>query len=463
MQRAFLFDLNRCTGCHACTLACKVENALDPGMRWRQVITFNEPRFPAVPLFSLSLACNHCLDAPCKEKCPALAYTKDERTGAVLIDPQLCMGCKYCPWVCPYDAPQFNTSSGVMEKCTFCSHRLMDGLEPACTAACPTAALRFGDYSKDEGPQPTDIPGFWRNNIQPAIHIRPLRRGTRPPEMHAFHEHEEPISPPGNSLPYRTSLSGEWPLLVFTLTAAVLVALFHSWVLGAFSLDATSFALAGLTAMGLSTGHLGKKLRFYRAILNWKRSWVSREILLFSAFFVGATYVMTLVPFEPVVGRLVAAIGFAALFAMDKVYQLDTNLARSRLHSASVLLTGIYLVGVFTMHPYFLFPLGLAKFILYVSRWAAGIGRATLTRHSLSTARILFGFVIPASLWTFTGTQHYSLIVAGILIGEIVDRIEHYMDLDFTLPAAKAERDLDEMIARKRPVLAGMTSQDLSG
>ena len=116
MQKAFVFDLNRCTGCNACEIACKIENELPPGMSWREVVTFNESRLPGVPLFSLSLACNHCLDAPCKEKCPALAYSKDERTGAVTVNPSLCMGCKYCQWVCPYDAPKFNATAGVVEK-----------------------------------------------------------------------------------------------------------------------------------------------------------------------------------------------------------------------------------------------------------------------------------------------------------------------------------------------------------
>ena len=191
MQKAFVFDLNRCTGCDACQIACKIENELPPGMSWRQVVTFNESRLPGIPLFSLSLACNHCLDAPCKEKCPALAYSKDERTGAVTINPSLCMGCKYCQWVCPYDAPKFNATTGVVEKCTFCSHRLKEDLEPACTTACPTAALRFEDYSKEDAKEQVDIPGFWKKRITPAIHIEPLRRGTRPPQMHHSYDLNE--------------------------------------------------------------------------------------------------------------------------------------------------------------------------------------------------------------------------------------------------------------------------------
>ena len=77
--------------------------------------------------------------------CPALAYERDAVTGAVLIRSELCIGCKYCSWACPYGAPQFEPDSGVMGKCTFCSHRLADGLKPACASLCPTGALDYAE------------------------------------------------------------------------------------------------------------------------------------------------------------------------------------------------------------------------------------------------------------------------------------------------------------------------------
>ncbi|MCP5110288.1 MAG: dimethyl sulfoxide reductase anchor subunit, partial [bacterium] len=108
------------------------------------------------------------------------------------------------------------------------------------------------------------------------------------------------------------------------------------------------FALAGALAMAASTLHLGRKGRFYRAVLNFKRSWVSREIIFFSAFMGGAVYSLFAVPDNAIVARVVAAVGFVALFAMDKVYQIPTNLSGRALHSGSALMTGLYLVGVFT-------------------------------------------------------------------------------------------------------------------
>ncbi len=78
---AFVHDLNTCVGCHACAIACVNENQLEPGRFWRQIVTFNPARAPLVPTFHLSLACNHCLEAPCLRYCPALAIARDRADG----------------------------------------------------------------------------------------------------------------------------------------------------------------------------------------------------------------------------------------------------------------------------------------------------------------------------------------------------------------------------------------------
>jgi Fe-S-cluster-containing dehydrogenase component len=114
----FVLDLDRCTGCEACVVACNTENSVSDELSWRRIHTYNSQRLATSPVFHFTLACNHCLEPACMHNCPANAYTKDPSTGAVLIDQELCMGCRYCSWVCPYEAPQFNADSGVMEKCT---------------------------------------------------------------------------------------------------------------------------------------------------------------------------------------------------------------------------------------------------------------------------------------------------------------------------------------------------------
>jgi anaerobic dimethyl sulfoxide reductase subunit B (iron-sulfur subunit) len=98
---SFVFDANRCTGCGACRVACTLENRLPPAVSWRRIDTFNARRHPAAPVFHLSIACNHCATAACMQACPALAYRRDRRTEAVLIDSSRCIGCGYCAWACP--------------------------------------------------------------------------------------------------------------------------------------------------------------------------------------------------------------------------------------------------------------------------------------------------------------------------------------------------------------------------
>ena len=147
MPNSFVFDPNRCTGCGACQLACSIENQLGPAKSWRRIETFNPRNHPQAPVFHLSLACNHCNEPACMYACPALAYSRDGRTGAVILDENKCIGCKYCSWACPFDAPRFDAARGVMSKCTFCNHRLADGLAPACASLCPTGALILSNLS----------------------------------------------------------------------------------------------------------------------------------------------------------------------------------------------------------------------------------------------------------------------------------------------------------------------------
>jgi anaerobic dimethyl sulfoxide reductase subunit B (iron-sulfur subunit) len=97
--------------------------------------------------YYLSVSCNHCSEPICVEVCPTTAMHQDEN-GIVSVDQAKCMGCGYCKWACPYDAPQMQPDTGRMSKCDFCRDLLESGGQPACVAACPTRALRFGELDK---------------------------------------------------------------------------------------------------------------------------------------------------------------------------------------------------------------------------------------------------------------------------------------------------------------------------
>jgi NAD-dependent dihydropyrimidine dehydrogenase PreA subunit len=145
----------------------------------------------------------------------------------VLLDHDHCIGCRYCSWVCPYGAPQYNPSTRVMEKCTFCSHRLAEDLEPACVTACPVDALGFAHRGE---PDTARHPGFPDVGLRPGLHLTAKRRYSAPPEMTPLplSELEGLPATPSASV----ELAGEWPLLVFTLIASLLVAWFTAWAVG---------------------------------------------------------------------------------------------------------------------------------------------------------------------------------------------------------------------------------------
>lgn len=187
-----VIDLNRCVGCHSCTVACKEENFLPPGIFWNRVFDLETGTFPAVRRTFLPRPCMHCEQAPCVDACPTRATAKRE-DGIVSIDYERCIGCRYCMIACPYDSRFYHEKERlyfpghsptqyerfgwranpigvqvhqvkVVEKCTFCLHRLEKAQQkaeeegraltdddvwqlPACAQTCPTRARTFGDLN----------------------------------------------------------------------------------------------------------------------------------------------------------------------------------------------------------------------------------------------------------------------------------------------------------------------------
>ena len=157
-QFAFHFNSDLCTGCKACQIACKDKWDLDVGVTWRRVAEYSGGEWTVNPDgtynqsvvgYYVSVACNHCANAPCITACPTQAMHKRD-DGVVLIDYDKCIGCRYCEWNCPYDAPQFDATRGIMTKCNFCYDALDAGGQPSCVAACPSRALEFGERSELE-------------------------------------------------------------------------------------------------------------------------------------------------------------------------------------------------------------------------------------------------------------------------------------------------------------------------
>ena len=124
-----------CMGCHACEVACKQEHGLGVGPRLVKVI---EKSFDFIPVY-----CHHCAKAPCKQACPVDAISRNEQ-GIVLIDSELCIGCRDCIEACPFGAMQFEDNREVAVKCDLCIHRLAQNKQPACKSVCPTGCIYLG-------------------------------------------------------------------------------------------------------------------------------------------------------------------------------------------------------------------------------------------------------------------------------------------------------------------------------
>jgi len=128
-----------CMGCHACEVACKQEHGLGVGPRLIRVVE----KAP----FYIPIYCHHCARPPCKDACPGEAMSRNE-LGVVLIKEELCIGCKACIEACPFGAMQFDEDREIAVKCDLCCERLENNEEPACSKACPTRCIFWGDMKK---------------------------------------------------------------------------------------------------------------------------------------------------------------------------------------------------------------------------------------------------------------------------------------------------------------------------
>jgi Fe-S-cluster-containing dehydrogenase component len=125
-----------CMGCHACEVACKQEHGLGVGPRFIKVME-RAPSF--IPIY-----CHHCARPPCGEACPVEAISRNE-WGIVRVDPEVCIGCQACIEACPFGAMQSDGEREVALMCDLCYERLKNDEAPACSLACPTRCILWGD------------------------------------------------------------------------------------------------------------------------------------------------------------------------------------------------------------------------------------------------------------------------------------------------------------------------------
>jgi Fe-S-cluster-containing dehydrogenase component/DMSO reductase anchor subunit len=290
-QYAFEVDLDCCSGCKACVVACHTLNGLDDNETWRDVGLLVGGSRAAPVLQHVTAACHHCLQPACMIACPVNAYEKDAVTGIVKHLDDQCFGCQYCTMACPYDVPKYHPGKGIVRKCDMCSSRLAVDEPPACVQSCPHQAITIRVVDQAQVIDDSEASAFLPAAPDPQITLPTTTYKTR-------------RSFPRNLLPADylrvNPQHAHWPLVVMLVLTQLSVGAFcvglilEGWLHGAslgtlHSLHAATALGFGLLALVASLFHLGRPRLAYRAVLGLGHSWLSREIVAFGAFAALAT------------------------------------------------------------------------------------------------------------------------------------------------------------------------------
>lgn len=458
MTYAFMLDASACSGCKACQAACKDKNQLPLGVLWRRVYEVTGGSWKqegaawnnTLCAYNLSISCNHCVHPKCAGVCPVDAYTV-RADGIVILDSSKCIGCGYCAWACPYEAPQYDKAAGHMTKCDLCYDNVDAGLSPACVSACPLRVLDYAEVSAGqllaqgqialwETPateHPYPMPGD--SGTQPHLAIKP-HAAMKSPEEKRTANHEE-------IHPERVSGWEEAPLVAFTLLMQMAVGGFWAmlWLLRGVSLPFAPVLLIGLCiGAGLITSfaHLGTKRNAWRALNHLRKSWLSRELLftlLFGAGWLATLISMALHADSVIFPWLAALIGLGLIYCMSRVYRLRSVPAWDSWRTLARFFLSAALLGILGVA-----PMSAWTHISSVQRIAAGLvviallmSEAAIERSQpLSAGRskfqlelILAGIVVCIIVFFIPGwfgvySSLFLLLVA--LIEEVLGRLSFY-------------------------------------
>ncbi len=402
-QYRFHFNMTKCIGCRSCEIACNEQNGNPAEIHWRRFGEIEGGTWPDTQRSYLSMGCNHCLDAECVKGCPVEAYTKDPATGIVLHSADACIGCQYCVWNCPYSVPQFNPERGVVGKCDMCHDRLEDGREPACVNACPESAIEveivnMAEWRKDYAG--AESPGM------PAAGVTISTTRITLPESNAIQLVRVDL---GHIQPEHAHLS---LVLMTTLMQAVSGALICELLnQTTSSITLLALVLTATVALTVSAMHLGRPAYAWRALKMWRRSWISREVLLYSLFFAGlvtltglsmaeslpashsrsfiallpAMHLLLLPQSLQAIGWAAAALGVGGTICSAYIYLVPARPAWNMIHTPIDFLVTTALLGML-----------LASVLQLLSVWIADLACA----HSFCFAHPLGSFPIYPILWS---------------------------------------------------------------
>ena len=352
-QYRFHFDLTACVGCHCCEAACNEQNGNGADVKWRRVGEMEAGIFPNVSQLFNSMSCNHCIDPACLNGCPTESYIKFDN-GIVFHDDDICIGCSYCTWNCPYEVPVMNYDRGIVTKCHMCHEKLDVGETPSCVQACPAGAINIEVVNKNE----------WLNNDMkeqgvaphlPNIDItKPTTRYTLPSNMKdlEFKPADEHITKPAHS---------ELPLVFMTILTQMSVGGFIALFLGEllFSLGFSNLAtgntllsiiviIPALIGLPLSALHLGRPLLAMTAMKNWRNSWLSREALALGVFAALGNVLILSYYFQIDTMKNIALfsgsmIGLYGVYAQSKIYRIKARPSWDKISTNKKFIGSMYL------------------------------------------------------------------------------------------------------------------------
>jgi formate dehydrogenase iron-sulfur subunit len=420
-QYRFHVDMRLCIGCKCCVVACNEQNGNPPAINWRRVAEIEGGFYPQASRAYLSMGCNHCVEPTCLEGCPVDAYTKDPVTGIVLHSADACIGCQYCTWTCSYGVPQYNPERGVVGKCDMCHDRLADGDSPACVAACPTGAIQIEIVDVAAWRAAAAAPEAALSGVPAGDGSLSSTRVTLPPAL-----------PPGAAAVALKHVEAEpphWPLVFMTVLTQLSAGAFTSiWILQVTGLlarpavTATASLVVGMIALAASTLHLGRPALAYRALKMWRRSWISREVLLFTVFaVVAAAYGAALFLHRPgatALGAVTVALAAAGMTASAYIYRVPSRPA----WNTPVTLLQFHLTAL-VLGPLFAAAVGAGS-----ARWLTGAG-AIAAGTSLIALALRFLQVSASDVVELRGTARLlstqfagPLVARGLLlmIGAVV-------------------------------------------
>ena len=453
-QYGFEVDLDTCTGCKSCVTACHSLNGLDDDESRRSVGLLHgasEPdedfarelavasdlagamggavgesladairtrasaRAVVATQQTVTTGCHHCVDPACLKGCPVDAYEKDLITGIVKHLDDQCIGCGYCTLTCPYEVPRYSASRGIVRKCDMCSDRLAVGEAPACVQACPNGAITIAIVVKaDIVASSADtylVPGAPRSAITAPTTVyrstRPSLADMQPADRFQLRPAE--AHPPLAVMLVLTQLSvGAFLtdlVLRFSIGRHTGATSGHDLAGALRPANALVALVLGLVALGASILHLGRPQHFYRAVIGFRHSWLSREIVAFGAFAtLAAGYALALWKAPAISGlgagapgALVGVIGTIGVACSAKIYAVT---ARTwwRLHFTAVKFAGTMAIC------------GLATVLVTSSIAALVIGGDVPAKaahdvlHPLALG--LVGVTLPKLLWELAFLTH---------------------------------------------------------